>query len=118
MLTANPLHPQSATDRARFRRRIRASALQALRHALRRNGDPATVRRLRAVLGALQNRALDTALRLVDCAWRSLPDSTAILAPIYARLLALQDQDPDAALRLLRRIDEPDPDVAALIIRA
>src|ERR1700733_4455962 len=103
MLTANPLHPRPAPDRdARFRRRIRASTRQALRHALLWSSDPATVLCLRAVLAALQGQGLDTALRLVDRAWRSLPDSSAVLAPIYARLLALQDQDANAALRLLR----------------
>jgi GT2 family glycosyltransferase/glycosyltransferase involved in cell wall biosynthesis len=119
MLTANPLHPRSATDRdARLLRLVRTSALQALRHALQWNGHPAAARYLSAVLDALQTGTLDSALRLVDAAWRSLPDSSGILAPIYGRLLALQDQDADAALRLLRRVGEPDPDIAALIVHA
>jgi GT2 family glycosyltransferase/glycosyltransferase involved in cell wall biosynthesis len=119
MLIANPLHPRSATGHdAGFQRGVRASALRALKHSLQWNGNPAAVRCLRAIQSAFQNRALHTALRLIDRAWRCLPDSAAILAPVYARLMVLQDQDADAALRLLRLIGEPDPDVAALTVHA
>ena len=47
-----------------------------------------------------------------------LAEEAESLAPIYGRLMALQDQDHDAALGLLRRVATPDPDIAALTIRS
>ena len=47
-----------------------------------------------------------------------MPDAAATLAPLYGRLLLLEDYDPDAALRVLSRVEIPDADVAALTARA
>ena len=73
-------------------------------------------RALHPALDALRANALEVAVRSVDRAWRSHPDSSSILAPIYARLLALEGHDPNATLGLLRRAFDvaPDPDIAAL----
>lgn len=56
----------------------------------------------------------------MDRAWRSLPDDAATLAPIYGQLLTLDGRDPAAALGLLERAIEfnPDPGIAALIALA
>lgn len=56
----------------------------------------------------------------MDRAWRQHPDQSAMWAPLYGRLLALEGTDWNAALTLLRfAADEaPDPDVAALIVHA
>jgi GT2 family glycosyltransferase len=68
---------------------------------------------VRKALGAGE---LATALRNLDRAWRFLPEGTTILAPIYARLLALEGSDPYATLGLLKRAHDsaPDPEIAAL----
>ncbi|MBS0379702.1 MAG: glycosyltransferase [Proteobacteria bacterium] len=67
---------------------------------------------------ALRHRRTDAALRLIDRAWRSAPRNAPTLAPLYGRLLMLDDRHPDAALRVLSRIETPDADVAALMARA
>jgi GT2 family glycosyltransferase len=75
-------------------------------------------RRLREIRLALQLHSVQAALRLIDRTWRTSASATEILAPIYGRLLSLEDRDPDAALRVLSRINYPDADVAALMARA
>jgi GT2 family glycosyltransferase len=54
----------------------------------------------------------------MDHAWRSFPKEADSLAPIYGRLMALQDQDHGAVLSLLQRVGAPDPDIAALTVRS
>jgi len=118
-VTLGPPHPDPAIDRdARFRQLVRASALKSLRQALRWATDRAATRYLRETLAALRRDALDLALRPIDRAWRTLPGATAVLAPVYGRLLVLEGRDPDAALGLLQRVSDPDPDVAALTVHA
>ncbi len=93
------------------------SALQALKLAAQRSGNRPLGACLRKVQIALRQRNLPTALKLMDRAWRTLPGA-AVLAPLYGRLLSLDDQDPGAALRVLTRVETPDADVAALTVRA
>jgi GT2 family glycosyltransferase/glycosyltransferase involved in cell wall biosynthesis len=62
---------------------------------------------------ALQDNHLRNALTALDYAWRTLPDETAILAPVYGRLLTLEGRDYGAALRVLERTTSSDPDVVA-----
>ncbi len=94
------------------------SALHALEAATRGVGGGALGRSLQEVHLALRHRRTDAALRLIDRAWRSAPRNAPTLAPLYGRLLMLDDRHPDAALRVLSRIETPDADVAALIARA
>ena len=93
------------------------SALQALEVAARGAKGP-LARRLREIHVALQHRSVHAALKLIDRAWRSMPGEAGAIAPHYGRLLLLEDRDPDAALRVLARVDSPDADVAALTARA
>ena len=67
---------------------------------------------------ALQKHSLTEALREIDRCWRTLPLEAATLAPLYGRLLSLEDQDHDAALAVLQQIDAPDADDAALRVHA
>src|SRR5579862_569830 len=94
------------------------SALHALEVATRGASGRALVRSLREVTVALRHRSIPVALKLIDRAWRTLPDAVHTLAPLYGRLLLLEDRDPDAALRVLARVECPDADVAALTARA
>src|SRR5579862_3986492 len=94
------------------------SALHALEVATRGASGRSLVRSLREVTVALRHRPLPLALKLIDRAWRTLPDAVHTLAPLYGRLLLLEDRDPDAALRVLARVECPDADVAALTARA
>jgi GT2 family glycosyltransferase len=75
-------------------------------------------RRLGEIRATLQNHSVRAALRLIDRAWRALPGAAQTLAPIYGRLLLLEDRDPDAALRVLLRVESADSEVTALIARA
>jgi len=50
---------------------------------------------LKRVSEALRRDCLDEALRQIDQAWRRFPDEAEVLAPIYARLLALEERDYD-----------------------
>ena len=79
--------------------------------------EPA-VRAVHAVQAALRDADLASALRQIDRAWRCLPDDAQTIAPIYGRLLALEERDPAAALRLLTRAAQfgPDPELQALIV--
>jgi GT2 family glycosyltransferase len=72
---------------------------------------------LGAARDAILSGALDSALRNLDRAWRCQPENSALLAPIYARLLLLEGSDDAAALNLLMRTMEfaPDAEAAALI---
>src|SRR5260370_35429184 len=94
-----------------------ASALRTLEHGLLGGADRALTRHLREIRFALQHDSVQAAIRLIDRAWRTLPDVAETLAPIYGRLLSLEDRDHDAALRLLQRIDAPDAVFAALTTR-
>jgi GT2 family glycosyltransferase len=71
---------------------------------------------LRDTQAAIEAGDLEQALRLIDGAWRSLPRHSSQLAPIYARLLALDGANPQATLRMLARASEwaADPELAAL----
>ncbi len=100
---------------------LHASLLRLLHEGLgQATADPE--QRLAAVRGALGTEALDTralesALRNLDRAWRCEPENAEVLAPIYGRLLLLEGSDDAAALNLLRRATEltPDAEAAALI---
>src|SRR5437764_6988368 len=80
----------------------------------------ALTRAVRCGEDALRRSDIDAALREVDRAWRSLPEEAATVAPIYARLLALDGRDHDAALRMAGRAAQfrPDPELEALTVRA
>jgi GT2 family glycosyltransferase/glycosyltransferase involved in cell wall biosynthesis len=97
---------------------VHASTLRALEQGPPAGTSPASRRSLLAVQKSLHDGSLATALRDLDRAWRSLPEDADSLAPIYGRLLSLEDQDPGAALRLLQLVSAPDPDISALTIRA
>jgi len=94
------------------------SALQALEAATRGAANRPLARHLREIRIALEHRSPHAALKLIDRAWRTMPDAAATLAPLYGRLLLIEDHDPDAALRVLSRVDMLDADVAALTARA
>jgi GT2 family glycosyltransferase len=72
---------------------------------------------LRYARDSLRDDAVDAAVRHIDHAWRSHPDSSGALAPIYARFLALDGHDLNATLGLLQRAREssPDPEIEALV---
>ena len=82
-------------------------------------GGPAA-QAVRCANDALRSGDLPGALRQIDRAWRTLPEDAPALAPVYARLLALEDRDHAAALRLLQRALEfgPDAELEALRIRS
>lgn len=88
-----------------------------LRESSRSSPELAIARSLRRIRDALSRGSLDLALRHVDRAWRCLPESAAMLAPLYAYLLLLEGRDDYAALGLLQRTLEfgPSPDAAALV---
>jgi GT2 family glycosyltransferase/glycosyltransferase involved in cell wall biosynthesis len=94
------------------------AALEALEAATRSARNRTLARQLGVVRGRLQQRSFEAALRLTDQLWRGHPGETASLAPVYARLLLLEDREPEAALRVLARIEEPDADAAALTAHA
>jgi GT2 family glycosyltransferase len=58
-------------------------------------------------------------VRELDRAWRCLPEEAPTLAPRYAQLLAFEDRDWVAALRMLARALQfgPDPELEALSVR-
>jgi len=95
-----------------------ASALRALAHNLVGATDRSLARCLGEIRLVMQNDSVPAAIRLTDRAWRTHPNAAETLAPIYARLLSIENRDHDAALRLLQTIGAPDADVAALTIRA
>lgn len=91
-----------------------ASALRALEHEFVGGSGRILARSFQQIRFALQHDSVQTAIRLIDRVWRTLPEEAEALAPIYGRLMSLEDRDPDAALRLLQRVDTQDADVAAL----
>ncbi len=95
-----------------------ASVLRALEPNLQGSANRLLARSLHEVGLALKHDSAQAAIRLIDRAWRALPDEAETLAPIYGRLLSLEDCDHDAALRLLERVAAPDADIAALTVRA
>ncbi len=94
------------------------SVLRALELDLQGNANRSLARSLHEVGLALKHDSVQAAIRLMDRAWRTLPDEVETLAPIYGRLLSLEDRDHDAALRLLERVAAPDADIAALTVHA
>jgi GT2 family glycosyltransferase len=91
------------------------ATFRALDLALQRVAQ-STVPDLKAIEHALHERHLDSALRLIDRAWRAAPASAPLTA-LYARLLALEARDLEATLRMLHRAPL-DADGAALIVDA
>jgi GT2 family glycosyltransferase len=94
-----------------------ASALRALEHDLVGGAGRTLGRSFREIRLALQGESVQAAIRLIDRVWRTLPGEAEALAPIYGRLMSLEDRDHDAALRLLQQVDTPDADIAALTAR-
>jgi hypothetical protein len=94
-----------------------ASALKALELDRLGGVTGELARHLDKVRLELKKGSLPEAIRWIDRAWRTLPGTAEVLAPIYARLMSLDDREPDATLRLLELIDVPDPDVSALLSR-
>jgi len=108
-----------ASDRGGFARSLLlTSVFQALEFGLKGSANRRLGRSLRGIRLALQHESVPEAIRLIDRAWRTLPDDAEALAPIYGRLLSLEDREHDAALRLLNEVAVRDADVAALTIRA
>ena len=89
-----------------------------MEHGLRAGTSAAALHCLKSVQRSVRDASLGTALRDIAHAWRSCPKDADILAPIYGRLLSLDDQDPGAALTLLQRVIQPDPEISALTVRA
>ena len=102
---------ETAGPGSKFRSLLRESIRFALGGKAWGGAGPDGTRILKRVAEALRQDSLDEALRQIDQAWRRLPEDAEAIAPIYARLLALEERDYDATLRLLLRIDTPDPDV-------
>jgi len=96
---------------------IFASALRALEHDLVGGASRTLAASFREIRCALQHDSVQAAIRLIDRVWRTLPEEAEALAPVYGRLLSLEDRDPDAALRVLERVETADADVAALTAR-
>ena len=94
------------------------SVLRALERDLLGGVTGELAHHLNEVRLELKRGAVPHAIRVIDRAFRTLPSATAVLAPIYARLMSLEDRDPDAALRLLQLIEVPDSEVPALLARA
>lgn len=108
-----------ATDRGALTQSLLLdSTLQVLDRGLRGGANRPLARCLRGIRLALQHDSVQAAIRLIDQAWRTLPGDAEALAPIYGRLLSLDDREHDAALRLLNEIDVRDAEVAALTIHA
>jgi GT2 family glycosyltransferase/glycosyltransferase involved in cell wall biosynthesis len=101
-----------------YRSPMFASALRALNHDLLGGADRGLARYFHEIRLALRTDSVQAAIRLIDRAWRTLPDHAEALAPIYGRLLSLEDRDHDAALRVLQRVAAADADIAALTVRA
>ena len=95
-----------------------ASTLRALEHDLAGGAGRTLTRYLHDIRVALEHDSVQGAIRLIDRAWRTLPGAAETLAPVYGRLLSLEDRDHDAALRLLQQVNAGDADVAALTVRA
>lgn len=107
----------SAPDAVTITSLVIASARNALDAALRTR-DPGTRDVLEAARRSLRSGSPGAALRLVDRAWRRYPDDRDLVAPAFGRLLYLDGRDYPAALRLLSRPGDPDPDAAALAVCA
>lgn len=112
------LKPSSGNPGGGFPFLVLASALRALEPDLLGGASRALAHHLREIHVALRRDSVQAAIRLIDNAWRTLRGDSEVLAPIYGRLLMLDDRDHDAALRLLLRIEVPDADVAALTAHA
>lgn len=88
-----------------------------MEHDLVSGAGRALGRSFREIRLALQNESVQAAIRLIDRVWRTLPGEAETLAPIYGRLMSLEDRDHDAALRLLQQVVTADADIAALTAR-
>jgi GT2 family glycosyltransferase len=95
-----------------------ASTLRALERGLAGGAGRTLTRHLHDIALALKHDSVQAAIRSIDRAWRTLPGTAEALAPVYGRLLSLEDRDHDAALRLLQQVTAPDADVAALTVHA
>ncbi len=95
-----------------------ASLLRVLELDYLGGTDRALARHIQDIRRALENDSVQAAIRLTDRAWRTHPEEAETLAPVYGRLLSLEDRDPDAALRVLQQVGAPDADIAALTVRA
>ncbi len=98
--------------------RVRASALRALDPRFLGGASRDLLALLQKIRSALRHDHAEAAIRLIDHAWRTQRADAPYLAPVYCRLLALGDQNHEAALRLLQRNEYPDPDIAALLVYA
>ena len=94
------------------------SALRALDRELLGGVTGELARHLDSVRLELKKGSVPQAIRVIDRAFRALPGASQVLAPIYARLMSVDDREPDAALRLLQLIEVPDPEVPGLLARA
>lgn len=66
----------------------------------------------------MRGNSIAAAVRLIDRAWRTAGAEALSLAPIFVRLLSLEDRDPDAVLRLVERVDTADADIVAMRVHA
>jgi GT2 family glycosyltransferase len=94
------------------------SALRALETASLGGVDHSLFHCLQETRRQLASGSVAAAIRIIDRGWRTMPDAVKVLAPIYGRLMSLDDRDHDAALRLLQLVEVRDADIAALITRA
>jgi GT2 family glycosyltransferase len=103
-----------------FRLPLRRSLIERLTETLRGGCSPGTARLLRPVRDALGVDAPGVALRALDRAWRSLPDESRTIAPLYACMLMLDSHDFDAVLCVAQVALElgPDAEVAATRVLA
>jgi len=85
---------------------------------LRSNCSPRASQALKGIDAALRRHSLEDSLRLLDRAWRSIPEATTLFAPVYGYVLLLDGQDDYAALGLLRRALEFGPDADAMAASA
>src|ERR1039457_7383293 len=92
---------EAAVNRSRYVSLLRESGLLVLEFDLRVGVTRSSFRILRRVHAALRENCLGAALRQIDRAWRSHPEDAEALAPIYARLLAFEERNQEATLRLL-----------------
>lgn len=98
-----------------YRALVLESVLRALGSEFPGGVDRALSSYLREIRLALETGSVQDAVRLADRAWRTVPNASITLAPIFGRITALESRDDDAALRLLLQVEFPDADVAALI---
>jgi GT2 family glycosyltransferase/glycosyltransferase involved in cell wall biosynthesis len=109
-----PRGAAAAVAASSFQRLLLDSLQVAIARALRGASIRATREALKRVMAAIGESDTGTALKYIDRAWRCIPEDSAAIATVYARLHALESADHDATLRLLERVTVPDSDIAAL----